>query len=75
MSEAGERQRAEAKEDTFASWAKPRLEERVSERRWRPTNGCHGIAEGATSAARRRAIEGGRQLGLSHKAEHAEADV
>jgi hypothetical protein len=57
MSEAGERQRAKAKEDTFASGAKPRLEERVRERRWRPTNEDLGFVENCLPAARRRAIE------------------
>jgi hypothetical protein len=50
---------AKAKEDTFASWAKPRLEERASEQRWRPTNKALVAGEGCISAARRPAIAGG----------------
>ena len=53
MSERGE---AQAKEDTLANGAKPRLEERVRERGWRPTcEGCR-IAAPRAEAARRRAI-------------------
>jgi hypothetical protein len=61
VSEAGERKRAKVEEDTFASGAKPRLEERVREQRWRPTNEAVGIGQNCMAAARRRAIEGGRQ--------------
>jgi hypothetical protein len=53
MSETGE---AKAKEDIVASGAKPRLEERVREQGWRPTNEAVGVAEGGMSAARRRAL-------------------
>ena len=54
MSAAGE---AKAKEDAFASGAKPRPAGRVRERGWRPTRQRPGIAESWTEAARRRAIE------------------
>jgi hypothetical protein len=53
MSETGE---AKAKEHALASGAKPRLEERVRERGWRPTRECSGNAESHIEAARRRAI-------------------
>ena len=53
MSETGE---AKAKEHALASGAKPRLEERVRERGWRPTRACPGSAEPYIEAARRRAI-------------------
>jgi hypothetical protein len=52
--EAGERQRAKAKEDAFASGAKPRLEERVREQRRRPTSNTIGDVGDRTEAARRR---------------------
>jgi hypothetical protein len=55
MSAAG---KAKAKEDAIASGAKPGLEERVRERRWRPTIASLGNAEARAEAARRRAIEG-----------------
>jgi len=58
MSERGE---AQAKEDILASGAKPRLEERVRERGWRPTDHRYGMSVLAAEAARPRAIEGGRQ--------------
>ena len=74
MSEAGERQRAQTKEDTFASWAKPRLEERVSERRWRPTSDCRGIVAIGTSAARRRAIDCGRRARVTWQGRYKEAE-
>ena len=57
MSEAGERQRAKAKEDVLASRAKPRPEGRVCERGWRPTGGPAEFCNNVTEAARRRAIE------------------
>ena len=57
MSEAGERQRAKAKEDVLASRAKPRPEGRVCERGWRPTGGPAEFRNNVTEAARRRAIE------------------
>ena len=47
---------ARVKEDTLASGAKPRLEERVRERGWRPTRECYAFAQSRTEAARRRAI-------------------
>jgi hypothetical protein len=53
MNAAGE---AKAKEHTLASGAKPRLEERVRERGWRPTRERYGFAESHAEAARRRAI-------------------
>jgi hypothetical protein len=70
MSEAGE---AKAEEDTFASGAKPRLEERVRERRWRPTNECVGFVENGMAAARRRAIERGRPGGVTQHGQRPEA--
>jgi hypothetical protein len=57
MSEAGERQRAKAKEDTCASGAKPRPEGRVREHRWPPTTRAFGFEMQVMEAARRRAIE------------------
>ena len=73
MSEASERQRARVEEDTFASWAKPRLEERVNERRWRPTKKYLGFGENCALAARRRATEGGRQTGTTQSGHCPEA--
>jgi len=73
MSEAGERQRAKAEEDTFASGAKPRLEERVRERGWRPTGNGRGVGTHAVEAARRRAIEHGRQDSISRNQDRTEA--
>ena len=58
MSETGE---AKAKEDTLTSGAKPRLEERVRERGWRPTREGYGFAEPRTEAARRLAIARARR--------------
>jgi len=58
MSERGE---AQVKEDALARGAKPRLEERVRERGWRPTGHRYGMSVLAAEAARPRAIEGGRQ--------------
>jgi len=54
MRAAGE---AQVKEDTLASGAKPRLEERVRERGWRPTRENRGMFEKHAEAARRRPIE------------------
>jgi hypothetical protein len=48
---------AKAKENAFASGAKPRLEERVREQRRRRTSTAIGFAKMDTEAARRRAIE------------------
>jgi len=55
-----ERREAQAKEDAFASGAKPRLEERIREQGWRPTRGAAGFFEDSMSAARPRAIDSGR---------------
>jgi hypothetical protein len=64
MSTAGE---AKAKEHALVSGAKPRLEERVRERGWRPTRECYAFAQSRTEAARRRAIARARHrsAGLS----------
>jgi hypothetical protein len=51
------RRDVQAKEDAFASGAKPRLEERVREPRWRPTNEAVGLNTDIKSAARPRAID------------------
>ena len=48
---------AKAKEDTLASGAKPRLEERVRELGWRPTRENRGMFQKHAEAARRRPIE------------------
>jgi hypothetical protein len=58
MSAPGE---AKAKEHALASGAKPRLEECVRERGWRPTREGYGFAASHTEAARRRAIARGRR--------------
>jgi hypothetical protein len=47
---------AKAREHALASGAKPRLEERVRERGWRPTCDAHVLAELCTEAVRRCAI-------------------
>jgi len=70
MSERGE---AQAKEDTLANRAKPRLEERVRERGWRPTGERPGMAVRTAEAARPRAIEGGRRDRATPIADCAEA--
>ena len=70
MSERGE---AQAKEDTLANRAKPRLEERVRERGWRPTDESYGMPVRTAEAARPRAIEGGRRDGAMPIADCAEA--
>ena len=70
MSAAGE---AKAKEDAFVSGAKPRLEERVRERGWRPRNECLEIVANRTKAARRRAIARGRRANVEQAPTHEEA--
>ena len=52
---------AKVKEDTLASGAKPRLEERVRERGWRPTRENRGMFEKHAEAVRRRPIERARR--------------
>jgi hypothetical protein len=61
MSATGE---AKAKEDTRASGAKPRLEERVREREWRPTIERSENAKMRAEAACRRAIACARHVAL-----------
>ena len=69
MSETGE---AKAKEHALASGAKPRLEERVRERGWRPTGECSGNAGPLTEAARRRAIAATDKLPRHRHQKHKE---
>ena len=69
MSETG---KAKAKEHALASGAKPRLEERVRERGWRPTGECSGNAEPHTEAARRRAIAATDELPQHWHPKHKE---
>ena len=52
---------AKAKEDTLASGAKPRLEERVRELGWRTTRENRGMFQKHAEAARRRPIERARR--------------
>jgi hypothetical protein len=68
MSEMGE---AKAKEDVLVSGAKPRLEERVRERGWRPTGERHGLAPSHTEAARRLAIAQTADGPASHQSLHS----
>jgi hypothetical protein len=70
MSERGE---AQAKEDALLNGAKPRLEERVRERGWRPTDERYGMPVQTAEAARPRAIEGGRRDGATVMVDCAEA--